>query len=265
MRIDVVTLFPRMFDGPVSESMLRVARDKGLVDIRVADLRGYTVGRHRVTDDYPFGGGGGMVLKPEPLFAAVEALRGPGSHVVLLCPQGTTFSQAAAARLATIPHLVLLCGHYEGVDERVRAHLADEELSIGDYVLTGGELPALVVMDAVVRLVPGVLGDPAGAGNESFVAGRLDYPQYTRPAEFRGLTVPEVLLSGDHRRIATWRRREALRRTLARRPDLLSTTPLNDEERRWLTEATADLAPTGRDAAARMGEITEGGRAPQPY
>jgi tRNA (guanine37-N1)-methyltransferase len=236
MRIDVITLFPRMFAGPLGESMLRVAQDRGAVTIRLIDLRDYTESRHRVADDYPFGGGGGMVLKPEPLFAAVDALRGPDSRVVLLCPQGPTFGQAAAGRLARREHLILLCGHYEGVDERVREHLVDEELSIGDYVLTGGELPALVVMDAVVRLLPGVLGDPAGPANDSFAGGRLDYPQYTRPAEFRGLAVPDVLLSGDHQRIARWRRREALRRTLARRPDLLAAAPPTDEERQWLAE-----------------------------
>ncbi len=244
MRIDVVTLFPAMVEAVLAESMLRVARARGAVDLRVVDLRDHTAGRHRVADDYPFGGGGGMVLKPEPLFAAVEALRTAGSRVVLLCPQGAPFSQEVAARLAGERHLVLLCGHYEGVDERVRTHLVDEELSIGDYVLTGGELPALVVVDAVVRLLPGVLGDPAGAANESFAAGRLDYPQYTRPAEFRGLAVPEVLLSGDHGRIARWRRREALRRTLERRPDLLERVPLTREERAWLDELTRpELTP----------------------
>ncbi len=245
MRIDVVTLFPLMFPGPLAESMLRVGQDKGAVEIRVVDLREYTEGRHRVADDYPFGGGGGMILKPEPLFRAVEALRGPDSRVVLLCPQGPTFSQATAARVATVPHLVLLCGHYEGVDERVRRHLVDEELSIGDYVLTGGELPALVVMDAVVRLLPGVLGDPDGAARDSFAGGRLDYPQYTRPPEFRGHRVPEVLLSGDHERIAAWRRREALRRTVERRPDLLTGVPPTDEEKRWLAELREDARSSG--------------------
>jgi tRNA (guanine37-N1)-methyltransferase len=246
-RIDIITLFPGMLEGVLGESMLRMAREHGVVDVRVVDLRDYTEGRHRVADDYPFGGGGGMVLKPEPLFAAVEAVRGPESHVVLLCPQGTTFTQATATRLARVRHLVLLCGHYEGVDERVRAHLVDEEVSIGDYVLTGGELPAMVMLDAVVRLLPGALGDPDGAVRESFVAGRLDYPQYTRPAEFRGLSVPEVLLSGDHGRIARWRRREALRRTLARRPDLLGTVPPTREEREWLDEMTrsGELTRTG--------------------
>ena len=246
-RIDVVTLFPGMFPGVLDESMLRVARERAAVEIRVVDLRDYTEGRHRVADDYPFGGGGGMVLKPEPLFAAVEALREPASRVVLLCPQGPTFTQATAERLATEAHLVLLCGHYEGVDERVRTQLVDEELSIGDYVLTGGELAAMVVLDAVVRLKPGVLGDPAGATRESFAAGRLDYPQYTRPADFRGWRVPEVLLSGDHGRIAQWRRREALRRTLARRPDLLGIVPLTREEREWMDEMTrsGELTRTG--------------------
>src|SRR5262245_5482052 len=236
-----------MFSGVLDESMLRVARERGAVDIRVVELRGYTEGRHRVADDYPFGGGGGMVLKPEPLFAAVEAFRGPESRVVLLCPQGPTFTQAVAERFARETHLVLLCGHYEGVDERVRGQLVDEEVSIGDYVLTGGELPALVVLDAVVRLLPGVLGDPAGATRESFAAGRLDYPQYTRPAEFRGWRVPEVLLSGDHGRIARWRRREALLRTLARRPDLLEAVPLTCEEREWMDEITrsGELMRTG--------------------
>jgi tRNA (guanine37-N1)-methyltransferase len=246
-RIDVVTLFPGMLAGVLSESMLRVARDRGAVDIRLVDLRDYAEGRHRVADDYPFGGGGGMVMKPEPLFAAVDALRDSTTHVVLLCPQGPTFTQAIAARLARARHLVLLCGHYEGIDERVRAQLVDEELSIGDYVLTGGELPAMVVLDAVVRLLPGVLGDPDGAARESFAAGRLDYPQYTRPAEFRGLRVPEVLLSGDHGRIAQWRRREAFRRTVARRPDLLEVTPPSFEERGWLEEMTrnGELTRTG--------------------
>lgn len=244
MRIDVVTLFPRMFDGVLGESMLRVARERGAVSVRVVDLRDFAEGRHRVADDYPFGGGGGMVLKPEPLFGAVESLREPASRVVLLCPQGERFAQPAAVRLAREAHLILLCGHYEGVDERVREHLVDEELSIGDYVLTGGELPAMVVLDAVVRLLPGVLGDPAGAARESFATGRLDYPQYTRPADFRGLRVPDVLLSGDHGRIDRWRRREALRRTLARRPDLLRAVPLTPEERAWLDELARGEALT---------------------
>jgi tRNA (guanine37-N1)-methyltransferase len=248
MRIDVVTLFPGMFAGPLGESMLRVAQDKGLVEIGIVDLREHGEGRHRVTDDYPFGGGGGMVMKPEPIFRAVEGRRRADSHVVLLCPQGPVFTQGVAARLAAVAHLVLVCGRYEGVDERVRTHLVDQELSIGDYVLTGGEVPALVVMDAVVRLLPGVLGDPAAPSKDSFAAGRLDYPQYTRPADFRGLAVPDVLLSGDHERIARWRRREALRRTVARRPDLLAAAPPTDEERAWIAEVGPDAranAPGG--------------------
>jgi tRNA (guanine37-N1)-methyltransferase len=236
MRIDVVTLFPGMIEGPISASMIRLARERGLVDLRVVDLRDFTAGRHRVADDYPFGGGGGMILKPEPVFTAVEALRGPDSRTVLLCPQGPRFTQAEAVRLVARSHLILLCGHYEGVDERIRTQLVDQELSVGDYVLTGGELPALVVLDAVVRLLPGVLGDPAGPARESFTAGRLDYPQYTRPAEFRGHRVPEVLLSGDHARIDAWRRREALRRTAERRPDLLAAHPPDARERGWLDD-----------------------------
>ena len=244
LRIDVVTLFPRMVAAVLTESMLRVARDKGLVDLRVVDLRDHTDSRHRVADDYPFGGGGGMVLKPEPIFAAIEAVRTADARVVLLCPQGAPFRQATAARLARERHLVLLCGHYEGVDERVRTNLVDEEISIGDYVLTGGELPALVVLDAVVRLQPGVLGDPEGASRDSFAAGRLEHPHYTRPADFRGLAVPDVLLSGDHGRITDWRRREALFRTAVRRPDLLDAVPPTPEERRWLREAAPDSTDT---------------------
>jgi tRNA (guanine37-N1)-methyltransferase len=235
MRIDVVTLFPGMFPGVLDESMLRVAREKQAVDLRVVDLRDFTEGRHRVADDYPFGGGGGMVLKPEPLFAAVEALRGPETRVVLLCPQGPTFTQATAERLAALRHLVLLCGHYEGVDERVRTELVDEELSIGDYVLTGGELPALVLIDAVVRLVPGVI-EAASHEGDSFADGLLEYPQYTRPETFRGASIPSVLTSGHHAEVERWRRREALRRTLERRPDLLASAPLDDADRAILDE-----------------------------
>jgi tRNA (guanine37-N1)-methyltransferase len=259
MRIDVITLFPRIFDGPLSESMLRVAQAKGLVDIRVVDLRAFTDGRHRVADDYPFGGGGGMVLKPEPVFRAVEAIRRPDSRVILLCPQGVRLTQAIAARLARERHLILVCGHYEGIDDRIRSHLVDEELSIGDYVLTGGELPALVVTDAVVRLLPGVLGAGTSVTCESFVAGRLDYPQYTRPAQFRGLGVPKVLLSGDHRRIDQWRRGEAVRRTVARRPDLLATAPLTAEEQTWLDQARDGDSTNGAPAERGSGRGEEQG------
>ncbi|MBI3029481.1 MAG: tRNA (guanosine(37)-N1)-methyltransferase TrmD [Candidatus Rokubacteria bacterium] len=236
MRIDIVTLFPGIFVGPLQESILGRARAKGLVEIGVINLRDWAEGRHRVTDDYPFGGGGGMVLKPEPLFACVEGLRRPGSRVVLLDPQGRRFSQDVARELAKVEHLILLCGRYEGVDERVREHLADDEISIGDYVLTGGELPALVVTDAVVRLLPGALGDAEAPGKDSFGAGLLEGPHYTRPEEFRGWRVPEALLSGDHARIAGWRRAQALWLTWQRRPDLLETAELSPEEQKLIEE-----------------------------
>jgi tRNA (guanine37-N1)-methyltransferase len=223
MRIDILTLFPGMFAGPFDESIVARARAAGIVDLCVHNLREWTSDRHRTADDYPYGGGAGMVLKPEPLFAAIESLRGEGEHrghVVLMTPQGEVFRQRIAADLALREHLVLVCGHYEGVDERVREHAVDQELSVGDYVLSGGELPAMVVVDAVVRLLPGALGSPESAAEESHSAGLLEYPQYTRPAEFRGWRVPEVLLSGNHGAIARWRREQALRRTRERRPDL---------------------------------------------
>ncbi len=231
MKIDVITLFPGFFRGPLDESMLRRARERGKAEIRVVDLRDYAEGRHRVADDAPYGGGGGMVLKPEPLFRAVHALRGVGSRVILLDPRGQRFTQDVARELAKVAHLILLAGHYEGVDERVRRHLVDDELSIGDYVLTGGEIPALVVIDAVVRLLPGVLGDEVAPENDSFAHGLLEGPHYTRPAEFQRLRVPELLLSGDHAAIARWRRRQALWLTYCRRPDLLAQADLGDDER----------------------------------
>ena len=232
MRMDIVTLFPGMVEPVVSASILGRARARGLVDIRVVNLRDYAEGRHRVTDDYQFGGGGGMVLKPEPLFAAVEALRTPAARVVLTDPRGRRFTQQVAAELAREPHVILLAGRYEGVDERVTAGLADDVLSIGDYVLTGGELPALVVADAVTRLLPGALGAEGAAERDSFASGLLEPPQYTRPEEFRGARVPDVLLSGDHARIARWRRTQALWRTWRARPDLLASAPLSPEDRR---------------------------------
>lgn len=231
MRIDIVTLFPAMVEGPLAESMIGRARRRGLVDIRVVNLRDYAVDRHRTTDDYQFGGGGGMVLKPEPLFAAVAALRTPDARVVLMDPRGRRFAQEIARDLAAREHLILLAGRYEGVDERVRDLLADEALSIGDYVLTGGELPALVVTDAVVRLLPGVLGAEGAAERESFASGLLEPPQYTRPVEYAGARVPDVLLSGDHARIARWRRVQALWRTWQGRRDLLAGAALTPEER----------------------------------
>ncbi|MBI5343121.1 MAG: tRNA (guanosine(37)-N1)-methyltransferase TrmD [Deltaproteobacteria bacterium] len=224
MRVDVLTLFPGIFSGPLDHSILLKAREAGLLTIAVHDLREFAEGKHRVTDEPPLGGGGGMVMKPEPIFAGVEALRerfGPGK-AVLLSPQGETLTSSLARRLAPEEHLILICGRYEGVDQRVADHLADLEVSIGDYVLTGGELPALVLIDAVARFLPGVLGDPMASTRDSFEEGLLEAPQYTRPRLFRGHAVPEVLLSGDHAAVEEWRREEALRRTRERRPDLVT-------------------------------------------
>jgi tRNA (guanine37-N1)-methyltransferase len=247
MRIDIVTLFPGMVEPVVSESILGRARARGLVDIRVVNLRDYAEGRHRVTDDYQFGGGGGMVLKPEPLFAAVGALRTPQARVVLMDPRGRRFTQEVAAELAHASHLILLAGRYEGVDERVTTRLADDVISIGDYVLTGGELPALVVTDAVTRLLPGALGAEGAAERESFASGLLEPPQYTRPEEFRGARVPAILLSGDHARIARWRRTQALWLTWRCRPDLLARAPLDADDRRWLDRFERGEAPPDGD------------------
>jgi tRNA (guanine37-N1)-methyltransferase len=235
MRIHVITLFPEMFGSPLGASIPERAQRKGLLRIFSWNLRDFAAGRHRVTDDTPYGGGQGMVMKPEPIVAAIEAvcdsMRAPWR--VLLGPEGRRFDQHAAARLARCEDLVLVCGRYEGVDERAKAFV-DEEISIGDYVLTGGEIPALVIIDTVARLLPGVLGNADSPADESFSTGLLEYPQYTRPEEFRGLKVPGVLLSGDHGAVATWRRRESLRRTLERRPDLLEHAPLSDDDRRIL-------------------------------
>jgi tRNA (guanine37-N1)-methyltransferase len=248
MRIDIVTLFPAMVEPALSTSMLGRARTRGLVDIRVVNLRDYATGRHRVTDDYQFGGGGGMVLKPEPIAAAVDTVRTEGSRVILMDPRGRTFTQAVAAELAKEEHLILVAGRYEGVDERVGEMIADERLSIGDYVLTGGELPALVVTDAVTRLLPGVLGGEGAAERESFATGLLEPPQYTRPEEFRGARVPEVLLSGDHARVARWRREQALWLTWRRRPELLAEASLTDEERRLIERFERGEAPEAAPA-----------------
>ncbi|HET6381047.1 MAG TPA: tRNA (guanosine(37)-N1)-methyltransferase TrmD [candidate division Zixibacteria bacterium] len=238
LRIDVVTLFPELFDVPLRTSVVGRALERGIVRVDVHDLREHGLGRHRSVDDYPYGGGAGMVLRPEPLFAAVEPLRAAGAHVILLDPAGEQLSDPLARELAQLPHLALICGRYEGVDERARA-LMDREVSIGDYVLTGGELPALVLIDAVTRLVPGVI-EEASSASDSFATGLLEHPQYTRPESFRGMEVPPVLLSGHHREVDRWRRREALRRTLQRRPDLLESAPLTDEDRRTLGELRAE-------------------------
>ena len=234
MRIDIVTIFPEMVRAPLETSILARARAAGIVDIAVHDLRDWTDDRHRSVDDAPYGGGAGMVMRPEPLFRCVEQLRedvDPAGRVVLLTPQGRLLNQKGAQELSDVERLILLCGRYEGVDERVRLHLADDELSIGDYVLGGGELAALVVVETVVRLLPGALGSAASLDEESHSGGLLEYPHYTRPPDFRGWTVPDVLLSGNHAEIARWRRDQRVRRTAARRPDLLDQAGFRDEDR----------------------------------
>jgi tRNA (guanine37-N1)-methyltransferase len=236
VRIDVFTIFPGFFAGPLEVSLLGRARERGLLDVRLHDPRDWTSDRHRAVDDTPFGGGAGMVMMPEPLFAAVEAVD-PPRPLWLLSAAGRRFDQALAQELAKGPGFSLLCGRYEGVDQRVADHLCDGELSIGDYVLAGGEAAALVVIEAVARLVPEVMGNEASAADESFTEGLVEYPHYTRPAQFRGWPVPDVLRSGDHGRIARWRRAQALRRTLERRPDLFQARDLSDEDRALLEEA----------------------------
>ncbi|WP_435921298.1 tRNA (guanosine(37)-N1)-methyltransferase TrmD [Paenibacillus sp. DYY-L-2] len=249
MRVDVLTLFPEMFDGVFGSSILGKAREKGIVSLNAINFREYSGNKHGTVDDTPYGGGGGMVLKPEPIFAAVEAIL-DGKHgdagekarsprVILMCPQGETFTQTKAEEFAAEEHLIFICGHYEGYDERIREHLVTDELSIGDYVLTGGELPAMVVIDSVTRLLPGVLGNEMSAVTDSFSTGMLEYPHYTRPAEFRGWKVPDILLSGHHANVEDWRRKEALRRTLQRRPDLLEKLELSPKDSKWLEEIKA--------------------------
>lgn len=257
LRFDVFSLFPEVFEPYLQTSILQRAHQRGLVAVALHNIRDWTTDRHHVTDDEPYGGGGGMVMKPEPIFAAVEDVLGapPACPLILLTPQGRVFTQSVARQLvapllergsqpagghsqldAIEPvHLALLCGRYEGIDERVRQHLVTDEISIGDFVLTGGELPALVLIDAVVRLVPGVLGDPDGPWDDSHASGLLEYPHYTRPPEFRGWRVPEILLSGDHARLARWRRQQALLRTWQRRPDLLQSASLSEEDRKFLS------------------------------
>jgi len=224
MKIDVLTLFPAMFAGPLDESIIKRAREAGRLDLTIHNLRDYAHDRHKTVDDRPFGGGPGMLLKPEPIFEAVESLAREGTRVILLSPSGRPFSQAIASELSGQEHLLMVSGHYEGFDERAREQLADDELSIGDYVLTNGALPVMVIIDAVTRLLPGVLGDEDSARDDSFSQGLLEYPQYTRPAEFRGMKVPEILLSGNHAEIARWRAEQARLRTQERRPDLLQQT-----------------------------------------
>lgn len=247
LRFDVFTVFPELLEPYLAASVIGRARQAGLLRVEVHDVRDYTADRHRTTDDTPYGGGGGMVMKPEPLFAAVRGVIGEAlatTPVILLTPQGRRFDQSLARELASRDRLALLCGRYEGVDERVRLHLATDEISIGDYVVTGGELPALVVVDAVARCVPGVLGDEDAAEDDSHASGLLEYPHYTRPADFEGHRVPDVLLSGDHARIAAWRRRQALERTWRRRPDLLERAALSDADRRLLDEIRREHGAT---------------------
>ena len=239
MRIDVFTLFPELFVSYLDTSILGRARQANLLQVDLHNIRDYATDKHQVTDDEPYGGGGGMVMKPEPIFAAVEAVLGAKTKtpVILLSPQGRLFNQAVAQELSEQDHIALICGRYEGVDERVREYLVTDEISIGDYVLTGGELPALIVIDAVARLLPGALGDPTGAITDSHASGLLEHPHYTRPAEFRGWGIPEVLKSGKHARIELWRRQQSLLRTAKRRPDLLERADLSKKDKQLLEEA----------------------------
>ncbi len=247
MRIDILTLFPQMFDSPFGVGIFKRAVDQNLVRVNIHNIRDCTHDKHHVVDDYPYGGGAGMVLKPEPIFEAAELIKSGMSQedgalpVILLTPQGRLFSQQIAQELSGYSHLVLICGHYEGVDERVREHLVTDEISIGDYVLSGGELAAMLVVDAVVRLLPGVLGSEASSQDESHTTGLLEYPQYTRPAVYRGWSVPDVLLSGNHAQIARWRREQAILRTLKRRPELLDKADLCLEERQLVNRLRDSL------------------------
>jgi len=236
MEFDIFTLLPEVFPPYLDSSILQRARQRGLINVHVHNIRDWAEGKHHVTDDVPYGGGGGMVMKPEPVFAAVESVLGPGAGVplLLLTPQGRVFNQKIAIELSQLPRIALLCGRYEGVDERIRQHLVTNEISIGDYVLTGGELPALILVDAVARLLPGALGDPTGAMDDSHASGLLEYPHYTRPPEYRGWSVPDILLSGDHAKIEKWRREQSLQRTFARRPDMLVGAPLSDKDLKYL-------------------------------
>ena len=251
MEFDVFTLLPEVFPPYLESSILQRASQRGLINVRVHNIRNWSTERHHVTDDEPYGGGGGMVMKVEPVFAAVESVLGPlapkedgsGCPVILLTPQGRVFNQDIAMELVQYPRLALICGRYEGFDERIREHLVTDQISIGDYVLTGGELPALILIDAVSRLLPGVLGDPNGPFNDSHASGLLEYPHYTRPPEFRGWGVPEILLSGNHARIANWRREQSLRRTLRHRPDLLEKANLSKSDHKLLEKIIAEETP----------------------
>lgn len=244
MRIDIVSLFPEMFAGPLGHSILKRAQEAELLHINVVNPRDFTFDKHHTVDDTPFGGGSGMVMKPEPFFRAVDSITQSSNttnrRIVLMCPGGQRLDQAKVKELANYEQLILLCGHYEGVDERVRLHLVDETISIGDYVLTGGELPAMIVADSVARMLPGVLGSSNSAPQDSFYDGLLEYPQYTRPREFNGMEAPEVILSGDHAKINRWRRKQSLKNTLERRPDLLKNKELNLDDAKLLAEIIAE-------------------------
>jgi len=246
MRFDVFTLFPEVFLPYLNSSILQRASAGGLLDVALHNIRDWTTDRHHTTDDAPFGGGGGMVMKPEPVFTAVEDVLGapPACPLILLTPQGRVFTQEVAFELAALPRVALLCGHYEGIDERVREHLGTDEISIGDYVLTGGELPALILIDAVTRLIPGLQGDPTGAVDDSHASGLLEYPHYTRPAEFRGWRVPDVLLSGNHAEIDKWRRQQSLLRTRLRRPDLFARAELTRADEKFLSSLPDSETPS---------------------
>jgi tRNA (guanine37-N1)-methyltransferase len=240
MRFDVFTLLPEVFPTYLDSSILYRARQRGLIDVKIHNIRDWAIDRHHVTDDLPYGGGGGMVMKVEPIFAALESVleTPPACPVILLTPQGRVFDQRMAEELSHQPHLAMICGRYEGIDERIREHLVSTEISIGDFVLTGGELPALILIDALARLLPGVLGDPDGAADDSHATGLLEYPHYTRPPEYRGWQVPDVLLSGDHARIARWRREQSLLRTRQRRPDLLEKATLSEKDQKFIQQHT---------------------------
>jgi tRNA (guanine37-N1)-methyltransferase len=259
MRIDVLTLFPQMFEEPFRFGIFKRAVDQGLVSLNLHNIRDHTHDKHHIVDDYPYGGGSGMVLKPEPIFEAVASIKAGIKDeagelpVILLTPQGRPFSQPIAQELSLYPHLVLICGHDEGVDERVREHLATDEISIGDYVLTGGELPAMVIIDAVVRLLPGVLGAEASSLDDSHASGLLEYPQYTRPAVYRGWSVPEVLLSGNHAQIARWRREQIIQRTLERRPELLNNANLGIEDKQLVERLTNKRSQFNSDRESQNG------------
>jgi tRNA (guanine37-N1)-methyltransferase len=245
MKIDVLTLFPEMFAGVFGNSILKKAADKQAVQYNVINFREFSDNKHQTVDDYPYGGGAGMVLKPQPIFDAVESLNIKGeqqkSRVILLCPQGERLNQKKAEELSKEKHLIFICGHYEGYDERIRQHLVTDEISIGDYVLTGGELGAMVIIDSVVRLLPEVLGNEESHQKDSFSTGLLEHPHYTRPADFRGMKVPDVIISGNHKNIEEWRAKESLRRTLSRRPDLLKEIELTNEQVKWLEEIQKDI------------------------